>query len=464
MTPYPFSPEKKSDVRDVWIHYRPDAKAAWEYLSGLLIEIDLDTPEEEIPAAICTSFEDLDLCYRQHLHWTDVASDALAVTMAVAISSRIKGPLLWTYLIAPSGGGKSTICEATSADRLHVKRVNSFTGLHSGYKTGDTERPDVSLISKLQGKILVIPDFTSILALSPQMQEKIYGELRNIYDGVSSMHYGNDLDREYTKITFPIVAGVTHEIHGLRKSALGERFLKVDMTDTHQSDNIVMRTIMNVANSAASSLADNEVSELNPFMREIKSHTLGFMQHLFKKVAGGVKVSLPPWFAKKLAALAAIVAAARGEPKRQTGSDRDLVYRPVLEVGSHVGGQLTKLSMALAVVLDRDPDNEILRRVTKVAMDTAYGFQLDIIRALGNAPQGMTVDQLAIKIRLSPSTVRKICDDLRELGVVYKKHEESASGIGGREAHVCYLSPRIRKCWEEIHGPPSETPKRQLWK
>jgi adenylate kinase family enzyme len=103
--------------------------------------------------------------------------------------------LLWAYLVGGSGSGKSTICDALAADNIHTKRVSQFTGLHSGHKTEDGS--DVSLVSKLFDKGMIVPDFTSILGLSPMMQEKIYAELRAIYDGSAQVHYGNAIERDY---------------------------------------------------------------------------------------------------------------------------------------------------------------------------------------------------------------------------------------------------------------------------
>lgn len=451
---YPFNPEVKSDIRDVLNFYKDGAKT-WAYLSSRIQYIDLDDDDEDVQPEVCTTFDELDECFRTHLFWPQKSSDALAVCLAVIISVRVKGPLLWIYLIGPSGSGKSRICEALGADKIHTKRLNSMTGFHSGYKAEGGK--DVSLLAKLLGKALIIPDFTSVLGMSSTAQEKIYAEMRNIFDGISSMHFGNDTEHEYTKITFPVVAGVTHEIHGLRRSAFGERFLKIDMTDTQHTDDIVYQTVLNVSNAASDSIRNNasfdESNELLPFMQEIKAKTLGFLNHTFARLhAGGSDIKLPEWFARKLVSLAAIVAAGRGEVNRKTGSDRDMSHRPHLETGTHPGGQLSKLSVCLAFLLETEPNDRIFRLVRKVALDTSQGFALEIIRALGHHPEGLTVDQLCQRIRLTPTTARKILEDLKELGVVVRQQGELEAG----ESHVLYLSDRLQRAYEDILGSRSE--------
>jgi hypothetical protein len=240
--------------------------------------------------------------------------------------------------------------------------------------------------------------------------------------------------------------------------------MKIDMTQPTINHLIVMRAIDNVANAATESLKDNaifdKVEETNPFMKEIKAHTLGFLQHIFRRIAGGIHLSpIPMWFKLKLAALAQIVAACRAQVSRETNGDRDMLIRPMLEVGSHIAGQLTKLASAVCVVLDRDYDEEVLRHVQKVAWDTAYGFNRDIITALAEAPNGLTKEQVASRARLPTTTTYKMLRDLHELGVAIYKREESAAGIGGRDAHVHYLSNQLQHCWEEVFGRPEPVKK-----
>ena len=102
---YPFIPEAKADVRDVLLHYQGDAKRAYEFISARFVHVDLDSLQEDLAPVDCYSFEQLNTYYTNKLKWTQLASDVLACALAVAISVRIKGPLLWTYIIGPSGSG-----------------------------------------------------------------------------------------------------------------------------------------------------------------------------------------------------------------------------------------------------------------------------------------------------------------------------------------------------------------------
>ncbi|MCH6574633.1 MAG: DUF2877 domain-containing protein [Bacteroidetes bacterium] len=86
---------------------------------------------------------------------------------------------------------------------------------------------DPSLIPKLNGKVLVIKDFTTILGMHQGSKEEIFSQLRDVYDGSFDKQYGNGIRMIY-KSKFGILAGVTPAIDGQASlhASMGERFLK----------------------------------------------------------------------------------------------------------------------------------------------------------------------------------------------------------------------------------------------
>src|SRR6185295_20396517 len=107
-----------------------------------------------------------------------------------------------------------------------------------------------SLIPRLNEKVLVIKDFTSILGMNDNDKEEIFSILRDAYDGFCGKVFGNGVERSY-KSRFTVIAAVTPSIYDLgpRHSALGERFLKFMMGDNlhhDQEEEIISRAIENV--------------------------------------------------------------------------------------------------------------------------------------------------------------------------------------------------------------------------
>ncbi len=66
---------------------------------------------------------------------------------------------------------------------------------------------DSSLLPKLDGNILFIKDFTTILTLPAGERREILGTLRDIYDGYSSKEFGH-LGHVSIRSRFGMIAGV----------------------------------------------------------------------------------------------------------------------------------------------------------------------------------------------------------------------------------------------------------------
>src|SRR3990167_6593762 len=90
---------------------------------------------------------------------------------------------------------------------------------------------DPSLLPELDGKVLAIKDFTTILTMHYSVRDEIFGTLRDVYDGTTEKIFGNGVKRSY-KVHFGIIAGVTPAIEtfNIVHSSLGERFLKFRIT------------------------------------------------------------------------------------------------------------------------------------------------------------------------------------------------------------------------------------------
>ena len=91
---------------------------------------------------------------------------------------------------------------------------------------------DHSLLPKLDGKVLVIKDFTALLNMPREARQQILGDLRDAYDGNAAKAFGTHVEtRRYTS-KFGIMAAVTGAIdkHAAVMQQLGERFLKLRLS------------------------------------------------------------------------------------------------------------------------------------------------------------------------------------------------------------------------------------------
>jgi len=356
--------------------------------------------------------------------------DVLATCFACIVALKIPGNPLWAFLVAPPSSGKTSIIEAFEECydfTEHVSKLSS-TALVSGWNGGggeDNEQSDPSILSRLKNKVLFIKDFTTILTMGTE-KEKVFGLLRDAYDGSYIQHYGNGTTRKYNDLYFGIVAGVTHEIHAENKTSLGERFLKINLIDDDfDEDHHVLTALQNLGKK-------------NIHKDMLKSTVNGFVEN----ISHNDLPSFPEEMHERLLGISKFVAIVRTNVTRSRGL---MTHRPESEVATRIATQLVKIACAYAMVLGKEKvDNACIRFVKKVALDSSIGFQLELVQyieVLGHA----TADDLAQKMQMHPNSIRNYLKDAMEVGLFKIAKLPNGSGRRGNKAMHYSLSDRLER-------------------
>lgn len=153
----------------------------------------------------------------------------------------IPGNPVWTTLIAPSSGGKTTLLAPLEFLNICFM-LNDLTEktLVSGYKVGGKE---YSVLKIADRRVVVIPDFTTILTKNAQSKGEILGQLRQVYDGDFIKYTGTGKIVWKGKIGMLLgcTPSIYRELEGAR--AMGERFTYFTMqvpTDEEVADKIAI--------------------------------------------------------------------------------------------------------------------------------------------------------------------------------------------------------------------------------
>lgn len=375
---------------------------------------------------------DVHAIYRKWLHLPN--TDAVDVMLATALSHRMDGPPVWMFLVSPPGGAKTITMEGLiTYDKTYSTSSLTSHALISGANWQG--QADPSLIPRLDGKVLLIKDFTTVLNLRDDEKEQIFGILRDAYDGTCGKIFGNGVERTY-KSHFTIIAAVTPKIYeiGPRHAALGERFLKFRMGDNidhFEEDKIISRAIDNVDH-------DSQMKE------DLTNTTSPFLQFGFEEMETPHLDSL---LHQRIIKLAQFGARLRGNVSRDTYNADMMTGRPFAEVGSRLGIQLAKLARALAVVRSKSSVGEAeYTLVKKVMLDTVSQRSEDIVRVMfqrhatrnGHSNGSLTAEEIAQMTRYPITTVRRLMDDLNLLNVI-----ERTGSAGSGFKHAWNLSPYI---------------------
>jgi len=334
--------------------------------------------------------------------------EALDVIMATASAIYLPGDPLWLQVVAPPGGTKSELLRALQGPRVVSISTLTPQTLISGLK-GKNE--DIDLLPHLDGKLLIIKDFTSILSKKTEDSTAIFADLREAYDGYLEKSFGSGVGIKGYRATFGVIAGVTPALDMYRTvhALLGERFLRVNVVG--DEDGAIMR---------ASQLEGQEKQ-----MREEMGRTIGgYLTRAGEWTSPDILVEQR--FLEQLRALARITAALRSAVARDRR--RYVLYKPQREIGTRLVKQLQKLARALANWRERVlVTAEDYATVRRVALDGVPGGRLAVLSALLTEDGWLTTKQAGQAANLPTETAGEHLEDLWMLDVVLRDGDSTFS-------------------------------------
>ncbi len=400
----------------------------------------------EISCKECSTWRELNMAWRKALKWTEGLDRALSVMLASVVSTKAAGDQLWVEIIGPPACGKSTLCEALSTNKKYVLAKSTIRGFHSGYQTDKDGTEDNSLMASIKDKTLITKDGDTLLQ-SPNLGQ-ILSEARDVYDGTSRTHYRNRMGRDYDNFRLTWILCGTSSLLSLDQSELGERFVKciiMDRIDDDMEDEILLR-VANKSKRVMAIEADGTMeSQHDPEMVNAMRLSGGYVAYLRTNAKDLLaEVEIPDKYLRHCIRLGKFVAYMRARPsqKQDENVEREFAARLV--------SQFVRLTNCLAVVLNKQTvDLEVLRRVTKVALDTARGKTLVIAAYLyETGTTGLLLDNLVALMNDTPAKQRELLKFLIAIGAVETYRKQHANGLQSKP--IYRLTDRMLELFREV--------------
>lgn len=382
------------------------------------LAVDKETVKAQAKADLeclpCVSYDALTLAWRKALKWIDGLDRALSCMLAGVVSTPMVGDQLWFKIIGPPACGKSTLCEAVSVCKQYVVAKSTIRGFHSGFQ-GKGHGEDNSLVHQIKGKTLVTKDGDTLLQ-SPNLGQ-ILSEARDLYDSTSRTHYRNKTSRDYSNVRMTWLLCGTRSLRSIDSSDLGERFLDcviMEQIDDDLEDEILWRKANAAERDVGVESNGQMESQYGDALGLAMRLTGGYVQHLRTHGPALIKaVQFPVDALRHCTVLGKYVAHMRARPsdKDEEGADREFATRLV--------SQLVRLAKCLAVVLNRQTvDEEVMRRVERVALDTARGVTVDIVaRLYAVGMEGALPSALAVWCGLTTPRLQELLRFMRRLNM-----------------------------------------------
>lgn len=432
-----------------------DREKRWEELQERIEQIPDDwtaaevdgVNKDEIECLPCDTWHHLVSRWRKALKWTEGLDRALSVMLACVTSTRGIGDQLWARIISPPSTAKSILSESLAVNRRYVIPKDTLTGLFSGYQVDKEGSEDLSLAIKCKNKTLVIKDGDTVLQAPNKSQ--ILSQFRALYDRAMRTSYGNKMGKDHEGMNITVILCGTSSLRQLDTSELGERFLTcsiMDSIDEELEDEILWR-VVNRAERTVSVEADGKLeTQHEPVMVEAMRLTGGYVGYLRENASVLLQeVTTTDEAKRECIAYGKFVAYARARPsiKQDEMAEREFASRLV--------SQIMRLAKCIAVVLNRKTvDAEVMARTRNVALDTAKGQTLTIIKHLYDAgTEGMQSAALTIYTNHSVEKDMKLLRFLRQIGAVelYQK-----KGLTGGITKKWRLTTRLRKLYAEVYS------------
>ena len=419
------------DVRD-WIVLDAvkdkQPRKCWRDLQKLFVEGSAKGSEEEAELTISPiPRQELIKTFKRWMHIKDEA--ILAVLFGSVIANRLEGDPLWLFIVAPPGGMKSELLMSIAKAKL-IYSCSSLTphALVSGAATMGNGDP--SLLPQLDGKILVIKDFTTTLTMHPTARDEIFGQLRDAYDGRFEKAYGNGQVRRYDS-HFGVIAGVTPNIdaYSSLNQGLGERFLKYRLEKHAEPEDERERIVRAMSN------VNKEVN----MRKELQSAGSAFLHNDFTDIP-----ELDDKSEERIVALAMLIARLRGVVNRDKYDHQQMLTRASYELGTRLAKQLVKLAFGIGMFYG---ESVVSLKTMKIVCNVAIHTVLDKVSAVVRALWGdgefkpRRIEDMVEMAGLTRATIRRTLEDFEMLKLVERKKVTNTEH--GSHAYTYMLKQKV---------------------
>ena len=325
------------------------------------------------------------------------------IVAATIIGNLFPTDPLWLQIIGAPSSGKTELLNAIE-DFPKVFFISDLTTstLISGKK-------DSSLLPHLNGKIIVMKDFTTILSKRHDDLKIIMSQLREVYDGKFSKGFGTGEHQKWSgHVGF--VGGCTdaYDRHYGVIGQMGERFL--------------LYRIKNQDNLDAGLQALGGFGGENKMRKEIKTAFTKFLRQ-FKKV--DITIPKPSEdLLYKITSLAKFSGHGRC-PVHRDRYTKEITYRPVPEGEARLSKQLYHMAISLMTIhQEKSITNKIYEIIKKIGSDLIPRFRFMLLRYLYEKGATeiqvywITTGDIAEGVNVNGKTALRALQDLSIVGLV----------------------------------------------
>jgi len=335
-------------------------------------------------------------------NWLYLEDDTVIdVILATQVANQLKTDPNWMLIIGPPSHAKTELLRSLDG-HPKVCFLSNLTPstLVSGLRFKKGQK-DPSLLLTLDGKTLVLKDFTSILSMRSEAQQEILGQLREVYDGQYSKAFGTGKKIDWEGHV-GLLGAVTpvYDKHYSVIGTLGDRFL-------------LFRT-GNTDGRKTGLQAQKVVGREDQMRGEIRDTVHKFLDQ-FNDLSG-IQFKHNEDVNSLIVDLASFIALGR-LPVERDYRNQTVLYQPLPEGTPRLVKQLMQLGMGLILIHGKPGmDIDTFEILKKVGRDLLPSQRLKILKYFYEegiiTTTWQKTKEVADGVNLPGSTVKLILEDL----------------------------------------------------
>jgi hypothetical protein len=350
--------------------------------------------------------------FQDFLHFPDPAP--LYAVMGALAANMIPGNPVWLMLVGPPAcGGTALLDTLMRVPKVHgVSTIKGEAVLLSAVAKKDRVSGSTGgLLRQIGGHgAMVIKDFTSMISMPHEALTVTMAALREIYDGRWARAVGSEGGQIMTwEGKIGILAKCTQAIdsHHAVSNDLGERWMYFRYAESDGYGE-TMRAL--------------NISDPGEAKSKIQDVVRGFFDGLgLDWETPQIKRKFEQRELNRIASIASLAARARSTVRRNSYS-REVEDVPQRETPTRLASALGQLLLGMELI--GVEESECWRVVSKIAMDCLPLIRQRAVEyVIRRNGVESTLDEFRVMLQTSPSTVRRVVEDLEILGV-FEKHKD----------------------------------------
>lgn len=340
--------------------------------------------------------------YKEYFHIEDTKKIDLLLSIALSVGKPDKN--IWLLFVGASGIGKSMITDPLRyVDKGGKEVAYMVSDMTTNTLVSGMASEGVSLAPELDGKIMYIPDFSTIVEKRSEDQREIFSQFRNLYDGFAKKETGGHGENKRFDVDVTLLGNVTPAIHNknLIHQSMGTRFLYYEINDFAKKE--VYDSIWDDDDGKSSEEISKEIGKV--------------IQKFIDYRSDEEKADVPEDVKEKMEDIAEWTAKMRvtGQFDRTNDELRGSLNP---EKPTRILKQFKKIYYNLKRLDDSYPDERAVSIIRKIGASSIDPDKRRIYIEIDQSESGLTLPDLVDRLGISRTSIKRSLMEMRNVGIL----------------------------------------------